>query len=53
MKVNKSEVVDIVFALISVTISSYSVGLMPRGIRKSMYELIISVAVFVMFLYNS
>lgn len=49
MQVNKEEVINIIFALISVAISSYILGLMPHGIRKSVYQIIISTTIFAIF----
>lgn len=47
MKINKDEIkgeiIGGVFGLIGVAISSYILGLMPFGIRKSIYQIILSI----------
>lgn len=62
MKINKDEIFGGVFGLIGVAISSYILGLMPFGIRKSNYQIILSIifsALFyciykgILFLFNN
>jgi len=43
MKINKDEIIGGVFGSIGVGISSYILGLMPFGIRKSIYQIILSI----------
>ncbi|MGD9570011.1 MAG: hypothetical protein AB7V48_17150 [Sedimentibacter sp.] len=49
MKINKDEIIGGVSGLIGVAISSYILGLMPSGIRKSIYQVILGLTIYALF----